>query len=793
VELYREADARFNSGLFHFDSTEDLAEPADSFTPGLAIDDKLLKEIIGGLYYPESPYVFSVFPADILGQVYEQFLGKVIRLTAGHQAKVEDKPEVKKAGGVFYTPTYIVDYIVRGTLGKLLEGKTPRQAAGAVDGRPLRLADPACGSGSFLIGAYQYLLDWHRDWYVEHLVPLLAAGKSAASPEVGALLPVHPERRRSERGRRSARDGDAPSPIFQGPGGAWRLTTAERKRILLAHIFGVDVDAQAVEVTKMSLLLKVLEGENAGTLSAQLSLFKERALPDLGDNIKCGNSLVGPDFYNDPQMSLLPADEQYRVNAFDWRTGFPQVFSGPEPGFDAVIGNPPYIRIQTMKEWAPREVEYYKKRYRAAGKGNYDIYVVFVEKGLSLLNKQGRLGFILPHKFFNAQYGQPLREIISQGQHLSKVVHFGDQQVFENATTYTCLMFLARQPCDQIPVVKVVNLEAWRTDGQAVAGIVQSSRITASEWNLSIGNGGDLFDKLGRMPVKLGHVADRIAQGIRTSANEVYVLDLITDDGDLLTARSELLGEDIQLERAAVSLFLQGREIKSYRLLPGRKVVIMPYSLVDGRAQLIPERELRGRFPKTYAYLLRNKSYLEDRERGRMVGPNWYAYTRLQNIDVMKKKKILVPDIADRACYAWDENGNYAFTSGYAITLRASVAESPAYVLGLLNSSVLNFYLKQVSTQMRGGFFRYFSQFLEQLPIRKIDFSVPADKARFDRMVALVERILALHRQAAEARTDQEKAVAQRQIEATDRQIDRLVYELYGLSEVEVAIVEGRE
>jgi len=416
-----------------------------------------------------------------------------------------------------------------------------------------------------------------------------------------------------------------------------------------------------------------------------------------------------------------------------------------------------------------------------------------VEKGLSLLNKQGRLGFILPHKFFNAQYGQPLREIISQGQHLSKVVHFGDQQVFENATTYTCLMFLARQPCDQIPVVKVVNLEAWRTDGQAVAGIVQSSRITASEWNLSIGNGGDLFDKLGRMPVKLGHVADRIAQGIRTSANEVYVLDLITDDGDLLTARSELLGEDIQLERAAVSLFLQGREIKSYRLLPGRKVVIMPYSLVDGRAQLIPERELRGRFPKTYAYLLRNKSYLEDRERGRMVGPNWYAYTRLQNIDVMKKKKILVPDIADRACYAWDENGNYAFTSGYAITLRASVAESPAYVLGLLNSSVLNFYLKQVSTQMRGGFFRYFSQFLEQLPIRKIDFSVPADKARFDRMVALVERILALHRQAAEARTDQEKAVAQRQIEATDRQIDRLVYELYGLSEVEVAIVEGRE
>ena len=298
---------------------------------------------------------------------------------------------------------------MRQTVGKLLEGKTPRQVAGAYNGQPLRVADPACGSGSFLIGAYQCLLDWHRDWYVANLVPLLAAGKAAASTEVRELLPVRPERRRSERGRKAGRDDEGPLPVFQGPGDAWRLTTAERVRcqaspcILLAHIFGVDIDDQAVEVTKMSLLLKVLEGENANTLSAQLSLFKERALPDLGDNIKCGNSLVGPDFYQNEQMSLVPADEQYRINAFDWRSGFLQVFSGPEPGFDAVIGNPPYIRIQTMKEWAPLEVEYYKKRYQAASKGNYDIYVVFVEKGLSLLNKQGRLGFILPHKFFNAQ------------------------------------------------------------------------------------------------------------------------------------------------------------------------------------------------------------------------------------------------------------------------------------------------------------------------------------------------------------------------------------------------------
>jgi type I restriction-modification system DNA methylase subunit len=395
-EILHRANERYNSGIFHFQKEKDRREEPDELTLGLQIDDKPLKEIIRNLYYPDSPYEFAVLPADILGQVYEQFLGKVIRLTSGHRAVVEDKPEVKKAGGVYYTPTYIVDYIVKNTVGKLLEGKTPKQAA------KLRILDPACGSGSFLIGAYQYLLDWHRDWYVNDGPEKHAAGKQ----------PV----------------------LFQAAKGDWRLTTAERKRILLHNIFGVDIDPQAVEVAKLSLLLKVLEGENAQTISQQLKFFHERALPDLGNNIKCGNSLIGPDFY-EQQMNLLDGEERLRINAFDWQAEFPEIMKAD--GFDAVIGNPPYIRIQTMKEWAPVEVEVYKQIYAAASAGNYDIYVVFVEKGLNLINKNGRLGFILPHKFFNAKYGEALRSLIAKGKHLAHVVHFGDQQIFIGATTYT--------------------------------------------------------------------------------------------------------------------------------------------------------------------------------------------------------------------------------------------------------------------------------------------------------------------------------------------------------------------
>ena len=348
-EIFYNADDKYNSGLFDFKT--------DLLTPELKVDDKPLKDIFKNFYYPESPYEFSALGADILGHVYEQFLGKVIRLTEGHRAKVEEKPEVRKAGGVYYTPTYIVDYIVKNTVGKICDGKTPRQIS------PLHILDPACGSGSFLLGAYQYLLDYHLNWYLTH----------------------HPKKGNVAQGF-----SPAPKEIYQGRGGQWYLTIQEKKRILLNNIYGVDIDPQAVEVTKLSLLLKVLEGENQDTLEKQMKLFKERALPDLGSNIKCGNSLIGPDFYSVRAGLALPLfnkEEVYRINPFDWEKEFPEIMK--QGGFDAVIGNPPYIRIQTMKEWAPVEVELYKKYYTSASKGNYDIYVVFVERGLGLLKHMG--------------------------------------------------------------------------------------------------------------------------------------------------------------------------------------------------------------------------------------------------------------------------------------------------------------------------------------------------------------------------------------------------------------------
>jgi len=376
AEVFRAADDRYNAGLFYF-REEPGRGPPDELTLGLTLDDKVLKEILSRLYYPDCPYEFSVLSADILGQVYEQFLGKVIRLTAGHRAVVEEKPEVRKAGGVYYTPTYIVDYIVQHTVGKLLEGKTPadvgpdretrtgkarKQPRGA---KMLRVLDPACGSGSFLLGAYQYLLNWHRDQY-------LADGP-----------PKHRDR------------------LYQGAGGQWRLMIREKKRILLNNIYGVDIDPQAVEVTKLSLLLKVLENETAETIGSNLRLFHERALPDLDNNIKCGNSLIGPDFYNGQQLDMFDEEERYRINAFDWQREFPEAFpsrerkaaDSGEDGFDAVIGNPP---------WGQKDIDkndlisgYLRSRYCSLA-GIFDLFRPFVERGVALLRPNGIWGMVLP-------------------------------------------------------------------------------------------------------------------------------------------------------------------------------------------------------------------------------------------------------------------------------------------------------------------------------------------------------------------------------------------------------------
>jgi type I restriction-modification system DNA methylase subunit len=690
-QLFQRADERYDSGLFHFRHEKGRTEPPDELTLKLLVDDKPLKEIIKNLYYPDSPYEFSVLPADILGQVYEQFLGKVIRLTARHRAVVEDKPEVKKAGGVYYTPTYIVDYIVKNTVGELLKGKTPKQVA------KLRILDPACGSGSFLIGAYQTLLDWHRDWYVKNGPKKLATGRS----------PV----------------------IYQVSGGDWRLTTAERKRILINNIYGVDIDPQAVEVTKLSLLLKVLEGENEQTLTRQLVMLHYRALPDLGNNIKCGNSLIGSDFYDNQQMSFPDEEESYRVNAFDWKAGFPAIMKAA--GFDVVIGNPPYIRALYLSS----EKQYYKQRFASAS-GSYDIYVLFMERALELIRQGGIVGLITPNKFFVADYAAKIRNRLLHDASIIEIADLGKcKSIFSGALISTAITFYAKsKPLDRIRL-KILSDDNVNQISGVQAEIVPRSQIVTPEGAMRVyqdAKASAILDKIAQKSKKLSTVAQvrTGVMGFDYWAMDKYIYD---------TNRGRRIATNSYIDRY---IFLWGKKVRLYN------------------------REVSE--PR----LDKNCDVLSD-----------------NTLELFASKKIVVRGVARRLTAMLDEEG-----VGILVAVHSVIGESydNKFLLGLLNSKLFNWLhiVQFYSARIPEGSLRYPISFLSNLPICSMDLSASVDKARYGRMMQLVERMLALHKQLAAAKTDQDKAILQRQIETTDQHIDGLVYELYGLTEKEIRIVE---
>ncbi|MDB9317719.1 Eco57I restriction-modification methylase domain-containing protein [Nodularia spumigena] len=751
--LFINADYRYNSGLFYFQQEKGREQP-DDFTLNLTIEDYPLRAIIKKLYPPESPYEFSVIPVEILGQVYEQFLGKIITLSASRQAVVEDKPEVRKAGGVYYTPSYIVDYIVKETIGKFLEGKKPEKV------QEMSIIDPACGSGSFLIVAYQFLLDWYLQQYLQNLKKYK-------------------------------------NKIYQVTGNSWRLTSTERKRILLAHIYGIDIDQQAVETTKLSLLLKVLEGESVETITKQLEFLKERALPDLDNNIQCGNSLIDGEFYQNNQLDLLDEDTSERINIFDWETGFSAIMK--RGGFDIVIGNPPYIRIQALKEWAALEVEFYQEKYVSAKKGNYDIYVIFVEKGLNLLTKDGRLGFILPHKFFNAQYGELIRGFIAENKSLNQIIHFGDKQVFTDATTYTCLLFLSKQKNKSFEVKKIHSLIDWRSDENKniVRQIFPMSYISHDEWNFVMGRDDKWFSKINNISVKLGDIA-HLFVGLQTDADDIFIMEQVCIENQQVLCKSQVNGKLYWLENNFLKYFLKGSlNICRYSFKNVNKRLIFPYETINNKSVLLSAHDYEKRFPLTWNYIQENQDRLAARNKGKM-GTNWYGYVYHKNHTRFDSPKLLVPAIGTGSCFTADLNGGYYFVGsggggggGYGISLLAEINISYFYVLGILNSQLINKFLQLISTPFRGGYIALSKQFIQKIPIKLLDLSKSTDQVIHHGMIRLVEQMLALHQQLNEVQTPPAKKRVIQQIKATDRQINQLVYELYELTDEEIAIVEG--
>jgi hypothetical protein len=569
--------------------------------------------------------------------------------------------------------------------------------------------DPACGSGSFLIRAYEEMLNYYRNQKKTkcHAELVSASHKTLKQVQSDRLDKGGGENSGVQRVL-SLPDGDI-EPI---------LTIEEKSQILQEHIFGVDIDEQAVEVTKLSLMLKMLEGE--------FGIIPGRSiLPMLDKNIRCGNSLISGDTL---ELKKYFGDDWYKVKAFNWKDAFRKIMVD-EGGFDVVIGNPPYIKIQKLQEFQPKEVNYLKDTYK---------------------------------------YGEHIRSIISEHKNIVKVLNFGINQVFEHATTYTCLLFLSgkKQTGFQYYEFKneVADLEEAVTDGIKYFNI-NSKKIHSRNWVFVTPEFDAFLIKVRKDKPELGNITTNIFQGPKSGADPVFILRLLQQRNKRCICYSSSIDENIKMERDILKPYVKGKNIRRYYIKRSDEYILYPY---DKNGILIPEKTLKISFPLAYEYLSNktNKRILFDREKGRFR-KIWWSYSRPQNMRLLDKN----------------------VSGAYGLLFRNDVKENHRYFLGVLNSTFIDKFLKTISTALRGRFYSYENKYIKQLPIKTINFSNTNERKLHDNLVALVDVMLDLNKKIQTARGSRKEQI-QRQIVMTDNEIDMLVYKLYGITEKERKVIE---
>ncbi|MBP7736293.1 MAG: N-6 DNA methylase [Spirochaetes bacterium] len=715
IPVFQRLDGAYNGLLFKKHFSEDLA-----------IDGKAIKGIVKSLCWPESPFQFDIIEPEILGRIYEKFLGSKIRLTGEHRAKVEEKPEVRKAGGVYYTPEYIVRYIVENTVGEAVKGLSPEQIG------KIKILDPACGSGSFLIGALDYLIEYHRHWYSEH------------------------------RAEKKYKDH-----WYETPEGEVNLTIQKKREILTGNIYGVDIDREATEVAIMSLYLKLLE---EGFDKGEAQLFVGTLLPDMTKNIRCGNSLIGSDYYDGRDLKLFSDEEFKSVNAFDWadKNGFPEVMKSG--GFDCVIGNPPYVRQEMISDYK----EYFQSHFKAYH-GVADLYAYFIEKGVSLLKPGGRFSYIVANKWMRANYGGPLRELLLKSG-IAEIIDFGDLPVFQDATTYPCIITVAKGKTGGFDAAKVGDLDFidLRTylDGKRFA--VSTSGLNNEGWSLSDEKTANLLEKIKSKGVPLGeYVGGKIYYGIKTGLNEAFVIDAET--------RERLIKEDPK-SAEIIKPFLAGRDIKRYETPVADK-----YLIFTRRGIKIND------YPAIKEYLSQYKKQLEP---GTGRKPGSYQWYEIQDTvayyEEFEKPKIIVPAIVQNASYLIDNNSNYSNDKTTIIRPndKSSLDNEIKFLfllVAILNSKVSDYIIYSIASTKQGGYYEYKPMYISQIPIPLENVS--NDKKQ--QLASLTLQMIETKKEKLQSQSELALSAIRKKADLIDRQIDALVYELYGLTEEEIKIVEN--
>jgi hypothetical protein len=721
----------------------------------------------------------SVDP-EMLGRIFENLLAEI---------DPDSGETARKATGSFYTPREIVDYMATESLVQYIHNKTnlpqdqlrpifkmmDKQEFGFTKAETeaildaldqVKILDPACGSGAFPMGVLQKIvqalqkLDPDAEWWKKRQVARVS----------NAIVRKQLKEKLESSG----------------------VEYARKIGVIQNSLYGVDIQPVAAEISKLRCFLSLVVDENIDenkpnrgieplpnlefkfvTADTLIKLPEENGQRGLFDNweemqeleelrndyiqsygkqkqrIKEQFLKVQQKMFKD-QLSLFSdkASRAYQLSTWnpfgheksDWFD--PKWMFGVEK-FDVVIGNPPYLRLQGIQATNPDFVPYAKKTYKSAVKGNWDLYVLFMERGYEILETAGVLSYIQPHKFFQADFGVGIRGFITKEKSLMKVVHFGAEQVFNSATNYTCLFFLEKKQRDDFEFIDASTPDAWKRAVQMQEGYTLDQPKGNDKWNFTDPTTQNLLDKIAKQPQTLADVTRKIFQGIATSADKIYVLKIIEELKNTYRVYSNELDEEFEIEKGLVRPFLMGKDVKRYLAPKAKNVVIFPYLIADGKAELMTQNYIQNNFPSGWNYLLKNKNVLAKRESGRFAD-TWWQFSRPQNMTEFQSIKIMTRDIASGCEFSIDLNHHYHTTTVYSFVFNENVHETANYWLGILNSKIMWYFLQATGNVMRGGYFRFKTEYLKPFPIKRINFSSEQDVQAHSAIISLVSYVLIL-------------------------------------------------
>lgn len=662
------------------------------------LPDEILRKVILKTYGEdeqgvlEDIYDFSVIPIELLGLAYEQYLGKMFFLDNG-KLKLDLKPELKKSGGVCYTPAFVVNYIVDSTFESLKIKNTGETVEKLIK---YKFLDPSCGSGSFLVKLFSRLIQ-----------------AAHTSPEKKSIKLI--------------------SPNF-----------SQKKQLLKKCIFGVDIDASAVEITKLSLILKLLEGED------QLVLFTGNLVPELSGNIRTGNSLIEPK----DLTSITDVEIKQKTKPLEWDTFQRDI--GVQEGFSAIVGNPPYVRNQVFIEFYPQQADILARKYKSYESGNVDLYLPFVEKSLQLLKKGGIFSYIMPHRFWNADYGKTLRNYIRDNYKLKEILNYRAEQVFDGVTTYTAIMsiqanqskksykfryFEGKPLIGPDPITKLVTEVKLRGS--------KDQKIIFEELNSEILNEDNWFFAPDTIREKI----------IRLEKSSIPFADFVSDAGlyqGVISGSDELLFKKDEwgekpLNKYIVKLLKGSRDMKAFTKPEVKEYLIYPYNLSGNIARLASLDEIRAESPEISDRLEESEDILRSRvslktktERtqdledfpdrfdkdgdGNLIWKyledDYYKYVRSQALSSPKKPKVLVPSLFKRPTFIPDINGEYVTPGsgsggggGYIFTLKDEYLKDLKSLVAILGSDLLKLWFERRGDLFKGYYIGVDKADLKNIPI----------------------------------------------------------------------------